>query len=182
MSERNTVIRTLHDLGGAAWFGGSLMGAIGLNGAASDVADPADRARVAAAGWARWAPVNAVAIGAHGVGGLGLILANRRRIGKQRGVGANTTVKAALTVLAAGATAYSGVLGTKVAQGGRTHAEAATTPSNHTPPEVASAQQQLQIVQWVIPVLTGIVMVLGAQQGEQQRPTQILRGLANKVS
>ena len=53
MSERNTVLRAMHDLGGAAWFGGSLMGAVGLNGAASDVADPSDRARVAAAGWAR---------------------------------------------------------------------------------------------------------------------------------
>ncbi|MFF2206234.1 hypothetical protein [Streptomyces sp. NPDC058145] len=34
MSGRNTVIRSLHDLGLAAWFGGSLMGAVGLNGAA----------------------------------------------------------------------------------------------------------------------------------------------------
>jgi hypothetical protein len=33
----NTVARTLHDLGLAAWFGGSLMGATGLNGAASVV-------------------------------------------------------------------------------------------------------------------------------------------------
>jgi len=111
MSERNTVMRAMHDLGGAAWFGGSLMGAVGLNGAASDVADPADRARVAAAGWARWAPVNAAAIGVHAVGGFGLILANRSRVAKQSGVGANTTVKTALTVLAAGATAYSGMLG-----------------------------------------------------------------------
>jgi len=32
----NTVARTLHDLGLAAWFGGSLMGAVGLNGAAAE--------------------------------------------------------------------------------------------------------------------------------------------------
>jgi hypothetical protein len=31
-SNRNTIIRSLHDLGAAAWFGGSLMGAIGVNG------------------------------------------------------------------------------------------------------------------------------------------------------
>jgi hypothetical protein len=36
----NTVARTLHDLGLAAWFGGSLMGATGLNGAAAAVEDP----------------------------------------------------------------------------------------------------------------------------------------------
>jgi hypothetical protein len=31
----NTVARTLHDVGLAAWFGGSLMGAAGVNGAAA---------------------------------------------------------------------------------------------------------------------------------------------------
>ena len=50
MSERNTLLRSMHDVGAAAWFGGSLMGAVGLNGGASDVADPAERARVSAAG------------------------------------------------------------------------------------------------------------------------------------
>jgi len=39
MSERNTVVRSLHDLGLAAWFGGSLAGAVGINGAAADVTD-----------------------------------------------------------------------------------------------------------------------------------------------
>src|SRR4051794_16130286 len=29
---RNTLARTMHDVGLAAWFGGSLMGAIGVNG------------------------------------------------------------------------------------------------------------------------------------------------------
>ena len=62
MSTRNTVIRSLHDLGAAAWFGGSLMGAIGVNGAASAVREPQDRARVASVGWAKWSPVNAAAI------------------------------------------------------------------------------------------------------------------------
>lgn len=182
MSERNTVLRAMHDLGGAAWFGGSLMGAVGLNGAASDVADPADRARVAAAGWARWAPVNAAAIGVHLAGGLGLLLANRGRVAKQSGVGANTTAKTALSVVAAGVTFYSGRLGAKVAEAGQAHAQAATTPSSSTPSETAGAQQQLQALQWAIPVLTGAIMVLGSQQGEQQRPTQVLRGLASRVS
>ena len=58
MAQDNTVARSLHDLGLAAWFGGSLMGAVGLNGAAGAV-DPAEqRLRVANAGWARWTPVN----------------------------------------------------------------------------------------------------------------------------
>jgi hypothetical protein len=52
-SNRNTIVRSLHDLGGAAWFGGALMGAVGVNGGSKDVKDPAERAAVAAAGWAR---------------------------------------------------------------------------------------------------------------------------------
>jgi hypothetical protein len=49
----NTVARTLHDLGLAAWFGGSLMGATGVNGAAAVVEDPTQRLRVANTGRAR---------------------------------------------------------------------------------------------------------------------------------
>lgn len=41
-STRNTLIRSMHDLGLAAWFGGSLMGAIGLNGATRSTVAPQD--------------------------------------------------------------------------------------------------------------------------------------------
>jgi hypothetical protein len=67
----NTMARTLHDLGLAAWFGGSLMGATGLNGAAAVVQDPSQRLRVANSGWARWTPLNLAGIVAHLAGGGG---------------------------------------------------------------------------------------------------------------
>jgi hypothetical protein len=69
VSTDNTVARTLHDLGLAAWFGGSLMGAAGLNGAAAAVEDPTQRLRVANSGWARWTPLNLAGIAAHLAGG-----------------------------------------------------------------------------------------------------------------
>lgn len=185
-SNRNTLVRSLHDVGLAAWFGGTLMGAVGLNGAANDVTDPADRAHVASAGWARWSPVNAAAIGAHLVGGAGLVIANRKRVSQQSGVGANTATKTVVTGLALAATAYSGVLGAKVAKAGRVHAESGTVPSQATPKDTAAAQQQLRQLQWAIPALTGLLVVLGAQQGEQQRPSEQLvglgRGLAQRAS
>jgi len=54
----NTVARSLHDLGLAAWFGGSLMGGDpGVNGATAAVEDPTQRLRVANTGWARWTPL-----------------------------------------------------------------------------------------------------------------------------
>ena len=50
MSELNTEARTMHDLGSAAWFGGSLAGAVGIDGAAADVPDEKLRLVVANAG------------------------------------------------------------------------------------------------------------------------------------
>lgn len=181
MTDDNLVIRSMHDLGLAAWFGGSLMGAVGLNGAANDVSDPADRSRVAAAGWARWAPVNATAIAVHAIGGAALIRANKSRVITHRGSRRNTAVKTITTVAAAACTAYSGWLGSKVAAAGRVPAEGGAVPTEQTPNEVAAAQQQLRLAQWAIPVLTGVLVVLGAQQGEQQRPTKIAGDLVNRA-
>jgi uncharacterized membrane protein len=180
-SNRNTIVRSLHDLGAAAWFGGSLMGAVGLNGASQDISDPAERAEAAASGWARWSPVAAAAIGVHLVGGAGLILAHRGRVRNQAGVTANTAIKTVLTAAALGSSAYSGVLGAKLAAAGGVPAESGTKPNAATPDEVAQAQQQLRMLQWVTPVLTGALVVLGAQQGEQQRPGERLRGLGGKA-
>lgn len=181
MSNRNTVARSLHDLGLAAWFGGSLMGAIGVNGAAADVDDPTQRARVANAGWARWTPANLVAIGAHVLGAVQLARANKGRVIAQKGVAANSAVKTGLTAAALGATAYSRVLGQKVMSHGDVPVAGGTAALPSTPPEVAKAQKQLKALQWAIPALTGGLIVSTAVQGEQQRPTEVVRGLLQSL-
>ncbi len=181
MAERNTVVRSLHDLGLAAWFGGSLAGAIAVNGAAAEVPDKTQRLHVANAGWARWTPVNLAAIAAHLVGGAGLLYANKGRVAAQSGVGASTAVKTALTVAALGVTGYSRALGKKLAQApAGAPVEGATEPAASTVPDVAKAQQQLKITQWVIPALTGGIAVLNAVHGEQQRPKQQVPGILAK--
>ena len=180
MTTRNTLVRSLHDVGAAVWLGGALMGAVGLNGAASDIDDPAERAKIAADGWARWTPVDVAAIAAHLVGGAGLVLANRKRVREQSGVTANTYTKAAVTAVAMATTAYSGLLGAKLAAAGDVHADGATEPNKSTPEQVAAAQTRLKALQWATPVLTALIVIMGAQQGEQQRPTQILGGLTKK--
>ncbi|KWW99580.1 hypothetical protein TH66_08780 [Carbonactinospora thermoautotrophica] len=177
MTERNTVARMMHDLGLAAWFGGSLMGAIGVNGAANDVSDPTDRARVAAAGWARWTPVNMAAIASHLAGGALLTLANRRRLAYQKGVPGMTGAKAGLTGLALALTAYSRAKGRQVEQAGRTPVEGSTEPAEETPQQVARAQQRLRALQWAIPAVTGAIEVMNSYAGEQQRPSQQMRGM-----
>jgi hypothetical protein len=86
-STDNTVARTLHDVGLAAWFGGSLMGAAGVNGAAAAVQDPSQRLRVANTGWARWTPLNLAGIMAHLAGGAvltGAVLVVNARMGEQQ--------------------------------------------------------------------------------------------------
>jgi len=163
MAQRNTLAHALHDIGLAAWFGGSLMGAIGVNGAAADVHDPRQRARVANAGWARWTPVNLAAIAAHLVGGAQLLKENKGRVAAQKGVLANTNTKLALTAGALGATAYARTLGQKVMNAGDVPVAGGTAPTASTPPEVAKAQKQLKALQWAIPGLTGAMLASSAR-------------------
>lgn len=181
MPDRNTVVRALHDLGLAAWFGGSLMGVVGLNGAAEAEGGNLRTAQIASNGWARWTPFNAAAIGAHLLGGAGVLLVNRRRVVGQRGVGASTVAKALLTAAALGATGYSRVLGKKI--------ELASSPdpadaekADAVPIGVEQAQQQLRVAQWTIPLLTGALEVLNALHGEQQRPGEQARGVVQRAA
>ncbi len=176
MAQRNTVARAMHDIGLAAWFGGSLMGAIGVNGAAADVDDPRQRARVADAGWGRWTPFNLAAIGMHLVGGAQLARANKGRVAAQKGVLANTNVKLALTAGALGATAYARLLGQKMMNAGDVPVAGGTSSLPTTPPEVAKAQKQLAALQWAIPGLTGAMLASSSLHGEQQRTTSVVKG------
>ena len=177
----NTFTRSLHDIGLAAWHGGSLMGAIGLNGASAEVNEASQRTRVANAGWSKWTPVNLAAIGAHVVGGLGLTLGNKGRLATQQGAATTSMVKAGLTAAALGATAYSRVLGQKIMSAGDVPSEGGTTPSGQTPDDVAAAQKQLSMLQWAIPALTGALLVLNAKMGEQQRPSQQAGGILGRL-
>ncbi|MDH6228830.1 MULTISPECIES: hypothetical protein [Streptomyces] len=181
MSERNTVLRSLHDIGLAAWFGGSLMGAVGLNKAAERTgSDEMSTARIASAGWAAWTPVNAVAIGAHLVGGAGLLGANSARVQYQQGVGASTVAKMVLTGAALAVTAYSRVAGKKVELASSPMSDAAEQDAH--PMSLEEAQHKLAMLQWAVPALTAGVLVLNALHGEQQRPSQQKLGMLRKVT
>ncbi len=178
---RDTFSRSLHDLGLAAWFGGTLANAIALNAAAGDAKDPFSRGAVVNAGWNRWSPVNAGAIGMHLFGGLGLLRGNVGRLQGQQGVATMTAVKTALTVAALGATAYSRVLGKRVSRRPDMPVESGTEPTELTPPEPSSAQRQLAVLQWVVPALTAAVLVVNSFAGEQQRATEVQKGLAARL-
>src|SRR3954449_8864561 len=152
---RNTLSRTLHDLGLSAWFGGTLANAVALNAAAGEAGSDASTGRVVNAGWDRWTPVNAAAIGAYLAGSAVQIGGNVERIKLQQGVATMSVVKTSLTVAALAVTGYSRVLGRKVSKYGPVPAEDGTTPASTTPDSVAKAQAQLKALQWAVPALTG---------------------------
>jgi len=80
-----------------------------------------------------------------------LLAGNKGRLATQREVASATVAKAALTGLALGATAYSRALGERLMRAGDAPVEGGTTPADETPADLAAAQRQLTILQWVIP-------------------------------
>lgn len=177
MSSRNTIVRSMHDLGLAAWFGGTLMGAVGLNGGTSQATDPKERLTLSSRGWARWAPVQLAAMIVHGIGGIGLILGNKTRLAGQPEARENTALKLVTTGLAIVASVWVGLLGTQIARHADEGGESVTEPTATSSSALATAQKQQRIGQWITPALTGVLIVLAAQQGEQQRPAAGLHRL-----
>lgn len=173
----HTLVRLLHDVGAATWFGGSLMGATGLNGAAAALDDPAQRWRASTAGWSRWAPVGGAGLAAHVVGSAGLARVDVPRIAAQQGVGRSTAVRTVLTGAGIGLSAWSLALNRKLAAAGPVPVLGATEPSVATPPDVAAAQRQLKVVQWLHPLVAGGIIAVGSWQDEQKRATQTVPGL-----
>jgi hypothetical protein len=186
----HAIARSLHDLGLAAWFGGNLMGALGLNAASAEVARPEDRIRMVNAGWGRWTPVSALAIGAHLLGALRLSQTEAARLAAQRGAPGVQVMKTALTAGALGATAYSVVLQQRVMHAEMEQArrtgdgmpvQEGTAPSLATPDEAADAQEKLRVLQWVVPGLTGALIAVSARASEQQRFTEVASGIVQRL-
>ncbi|QCU76955.1 hypothetical protein E7744_00960 [Citricoccus sp. SGAir0253] len=175
----NLLARSIHDLTAAAWFGGSLMGAVGLNGATAEAKDPTERTRLSSLGWKRWAPVQTAAFAAHLGTWAPILWENKGRYAAQEGVMRYTWLKAGVTLAGAAVTLYSGVLGKKVDELSHQGAQGATEPTPTASPELKSAQDQLRMLQWTIPAFAGTVIVLGALHGEMQRPQNVKKGLLN---
>jgi hypothetical protein len=179
---QDTLSRSLHDVGLAAWFGGTLANAVALNPASAEADTANGTGRVANTGWNKWTPVNAAAIGAHLAGSVGELVGNRSRLVAQRGVGATALAKTGLTVAALAATGYSRLLGRKVAKEPSVPALAGTEPAASTPDEVAKAQKQLSALQWAVPALTGALIVVSSLAGEQQRASEVKKGILTRFT
>jgi hypothetical protein len=178
----DTLSRSLHDVGLAAWFGGTLANAVALNRASAEADTANGTGRVANTGWNKWTPVNAAAIGAHLAGSVGELVGNRARLAVQQGAGGTAMAKTGLTVAALAVTGYSRLLGRKVAKESSVPALAATEPAASTPDDVAKAQRKLALLQWAVPALTGALIVVSSLAGEQQRAGAVKKGVLARFS
>jgi hypothetical protein len=176
MAETNTIARSVRDLALANWFGGSLMGAIGLNGSAGAVSDPRERSTVPRAGWQRWTPLEAAGILAVVAGDSVLIASRPQHLAAQHGYARNLTMKLAINGAAVAATLGTWLLGRRLDRAGDVPVEGASEPRQDTPRQAAAAQRGLRVLQWVVPALTGAHIVMNAVLGEQERPRVVAEG------
>ncbi len=211
MSSRNTVLRTANSLSLAAWFGGSLMGLVGLPRASRDAAagpgddqggpaDAAAGARLEGGAWSSWQPVQAGAIASQLASSAALTLTNAHRVVGQRGVARASIARTALTGAAIGATALAARSGKQLEHalsqhttaehgdgangrpGNGTDADDGTTPgAAGATVDVAGMERRTRVLQAAVPVLTGAIIAMDSLMGEQQRPSQVLRGTAQRL-
>jgi hypothetical protein len=164
------------------------MGVAGVNKSGSDLTSGIDKVRVASSAWGRFSPAQWGGILATLGTGLQLTSTNKTRLALQEGYGRVGTVKAALTVAGAGATAFAAYSGGKIGKlaeqadrDGGLDVKDATLPSAGTPPEVATWQGRQRVAQAAVPLLAGGVIVCNAWLVQAYRPASTLKGLLGKV-
>lgn len=162
-------LRTARNLGLAAWFGGSLMGAVGLNGTAARASDRVAAATITSTGWSRWTPIGFATIGLHLVGALGGTVAcgsARAASGPSRGSHLDgRPVTIAITAAAMIASTYSYVVGKQIQHAALDQPNAATeaglTPERRR--RLLRAERGLGVAQWAVPTLTAVLILLYAR-------------------
>ena len=163
MTLLSTAVRATHLVTNAAWFGGTLMGAVGLNPAARRPDTQRERVEVSATGWEKWGPVQGAAVGLHLLTGLAIVADNKSRVVAHPPTTVAVAVKTALTAAAVASTAAAWVYGERLGK-------ASGQDAHPRDPEAAEqARQKLAWLQWTTPALTGALLVLDAELGEQQR-------------
>jgi len=161
----STTVRATHLVTNAAWFGGSLFGAVGLNPAAREPDTQRERIEVSGTGWERWGPVQGAAVALHLLSGLAITADNRHRVLGHSPTTVITVAKTVITGAAVASTAAAYVYGERL---GRAEGE---DGHPRDPRAADEARSRLSWLQWTTPALTGALLVLDAELGEQQRGT-----------
>lgn len=176
MHKGTAALTLFHDIGLAAWFGGSWMGAVGLNGATIEVDDHTQRTRVANAGWFRWAPIAGASLLTHVASAYALGRLAPAASARRKGSAGLRWLRTLITVAALFSTADTGLSGQRVVRGGDVPVATAVVPIAATPPKVAAAQRRLRILQWLVPSFTAALFVFEVIQREESAKEAYRRG------
>jgi hypothetical protein len=181
MVERNSFIRAANEVSLAVWFGGALMGATGVaRGAGATDGDPH---RVESAAWSAWQPIQVAAIATQLASGAALTLANRKRVAGQRGVARTSAIRTGLTGAAVAMTVLAARTGNKIASDHDSDGDSLgfSRKDADANAEADGDERRLRVAQWMVPALTGAIVVMDAFMGEQQRPNQVVRGALERI-
>jgi hypothetical protein len=181
--------QTVHDLGAALWFGGSVMGVAGVNKSGNDLRDGMDKIRVAASAWNRFAPAQWLGIAAVLAAGTQLTRGSKGRLFAQQPFKRAGAAKAAVAVAGAAATAFAAYSGQKIGllaeqahqRGEPVEVQDATIPTEKTPSELAAWQRRQRVAQFLVPLFSGANIVLNSYLVQQYRPTAAVRGVVRRL-
>ena len=166
-----------HNLGLAAWFGGSLFGQIALNPTVSSISDKSERGRVLNESWGRFNAVNSLALASAVISWRAGDLMDDAELRAPALARAKNLLLGGAAVNAV----ISGIMGARIAKqasGGATPVESGTEPAPETPQEAASAQRAISFFGYGSLVLVAVVIALSAViETEPIKPRGVLSRL-----
>ena len=166
-----------HNLGLAAWFGGSLFGQIALNPTVSSISDKSERGRVLNESWGRFNAVNSLALASAVISWRAGDLMDDAELRAPALARAKNLLLGGAAVNAV----ISGIMGARIARqapGGATPVESGTEPAPETPQEAASAQRAISFFGYGSLVLVAVVIALSAViETEPIKPRGVLSRL-----
>jgi hypothetical protein len=154
--------RAAHDVGLAAWLGGTMFGKFALNPSLKNISDPAERGATSNAAWNGYNVVNALGLGA---AALGWGAARFTETQPSNLSGAEKGLSLAKDILMGGAVVSglaNGIQGARLARqapGGRVPVETGTKPSPDTPPQAAKIQRSLEVL-GNVNIVTGVSLTI----------------------
>jgi hypothetical protein len=168
--------RAAHDVGLAAWLGGSMFGKFALNPALEEISSRAERGSVSNAAWNSYNPINAVGLGTAAVGwaaARATEASSGELTGRERVL---SRVKDGLMGGAVLTGLLSGVQGARLARqapDGAVPIESGTAPATNTPPAAAKIQRSLGVL-GTLNIAAGVALVavnaMLAQTGHSRPP------------
>ncbi len=141
------VTRAAHDVGLAAWLGGTMFGKFAHNPSLKMIANKSERGKVANAAWNGYNVVNTLGLGAAAVGWGAARFTEARPDNMTAAENTLSFVKDGLTLAAVGTGVVNGIAAARLvkqAPEGAVPVETGTKPAPETPPDAAKIQRTLE--------------------------------------